>query len=92
MEKVAVYGNALTANRILAHYMVGAFLSPVLSVQKSGANAIVAWNHGFLQEANSVNGPWAYVPGAASPYTVGVLTNSITALYFRATLLPSSGQ
>jgi len=88
MQNVAVYSNALTANRILAHYMVGAFTSPVISVQKSGANVIVMWNHGFLQKANSLNGSWTYVTNAVSPYTSS-LTNTVTALYFRATLLPS---
>jgi hypothetical protein len=90
MEKVAVYANALTANRILAHYTVGAFVAPVLSARKSGAQVLIVWNHGFLQEANSVGGPWTYVPDAASPYAAS-LTNPPTALYFRATLLPSSG-
>jgi hypothetical protein len=87
MQNVAVYSNALPASRILTHYMVGAFTAPVIAVQASGTNLIVTWNHGYLQEANSVIGPWAYVSNAISPYAIG-LTNPATALYFRATLLP----
>jgi hypothetical protein len=64
-------------------------ISMTIAVREFGANVIVAWNHGFLQEASALSGPWAYVPNAASPYTASP-TNPVTALYFRATLLPSS--
>ena len=42
----------------------------------SGQNLIVSWDDSALtlQSAPTVNGPWTTVPGATSPYTVG-LTN-----------------
>ncbi len=91
MQNVAVYSSALPASRILTHYMVGEFTSPAIALQQSGTNVILSWNHGFLQEANSVNGPWSYATNAASPFTIGV-NNSLEASYFRATLIAPSNQ
>jgi hypothetical protein len=55
----------------------------------SGASGVtVNWNYGYLQEATSINGPWTYVSGAASPYTIAVNPSEKEA-YFRITLVPS---
>ncbi len=86
MENVALYSNALTSSQILNHYQVGITgisSPPVVSIQPSGANVVVSWTEGFLQQSSSLNGPWTYVTNAASPYTQGA-SNSIQ--FFRGTL------
>jgi hypothetical protein len=93
IDNVAIYDYALTPGMIGQHYQVGLTgrgtnSTPAeLTIQTSSTNIVVSWNYGFLQQAPAVTGPWTYVAGAASPCTIAV-TNSASALYFRATLLP----
>jgi hypothetical protein len=46
-------------------------LPPLISIQKMSNGTVLSWtNSGYLlQSAPAVNGPFATVPGAASPYT-----------------------
>jgi len=50
--------------------------APPLSVQsiaRSGAKVIVSFNGGTLQSGTAITGPWADVPGSASPYSTYTL-------------------
>ncbi len=59
------------------------------SIRAVGPSSInVNWNYGCLQEATSLTGPWTYVSGATSPYTIAVNPSEKTT-YFRIALVPS---
>jgi hypothetical protein len=55
-------------------------VAPTVSIAPSGANVVLTFT-GVLQAADQVTGPYQDVPGAVSPWTVGV-TNSMK--FFRA--------
>ncbi len=98
INNVAIYDYALTPGMIAQQYELGtvghgsdttpASLTVQAAVVSGASGVTVNWNYGYLQEATSINGPWTYVSGATSPYTIA-LTNSAPALFFRSTLLPS---
>ena len=41
-----------------------------LTIAPSGANVVLTWASGTLQQASDINGPYADVTGTSSPYTV----------------------
>ncbi len=65
MDDVAIYNKALTPQQIQAHYLNSTYLAIV----SSGTNVLITWATGALQSATNVNGPYANVNGATSPYT-----------------------
>ena len=68
---------ALTPQQIQAHYLNSTYLAIV----SSGTNVLITWATGALQSATNVNGPYADVNGATSPYTDSV---SGTGRFYRA--------
>lgn len=68
IDEVAIYNYALSQNRIQAHYSMGAFGSGPLTITRSGANVILTWPSGTLQEATAITGPFLDNL-ATSPYT-----------------------
>ncbi len=98
INNVAIYDYALTPGMIAQQYQVGltgqgSDTTPAtLTAQPtvvSGVNSIMMnWNYGYLQEATSLTGPWTYVSGATSPYTIAINPSEKMA-YFRITLVPS---
>jgi hypothetical protein len=86
VDEFAIYTNAFVEAQARVHYIAGGGQphSPSsLQVQKSGNQVILTWQVGTLVEADSVNGTYATVTGASSPYT-----NSVTVAqkYFRLRL------
>ncbi len=73
VDEAAIYDKVLTPEQILTHYAVGARPSsrPTLSIQFDGANIVLTWSGGVLQEAVAVAGAaWQPVPDANSPLTL----------------------
>jgi O-glycosyl hydrolase len=68
MNEVAIFDYPLSAAQLNQLYTL-ALGGLTLTLQRSGGNFVVSWPFGALQQANSLAGPWAAVPGAASPYT-----------------------
>jgi hypothetical protein len=68
IDEVAIYSQALGASRIAAHYSMGVLGSNPLTITKSGANVVVRFPAGTLQQATSVSGPYTDVT-STSPYT-----------------------
>jgi hypothetical protein len=74
IDEVAIYNHALSAAQVQNHFIAGTNPVVRLYVQKSGPNAILLWSTGILQAASAVNGTYADVPGATSPYIVSPAT------------------
>jgi hypothetical protein len=79
MDDVRFYNRALTAPEIASAHTGALVDTNALVMQLNFTSAPAAgitltWQcpDAVLQSANSVNGPYADVPGAASPYNVGV--------------------
>jgi len=70
IDEVAVFNYAFTPAQVLNLYNAafGSAPSVTLTIQKIGANVVLAWPQGTLLEANQVSGPWT-TNNAASPYT-----------------------
>jgi hypothetical protein len=70
IDEVAIYDYALSPSQIQNHYAAG--LNPVvtLNIQRLGGNLVLTWSPGTLQSAANVNGPYADVSAATSPYSV----------------------
>src|SRR5262249_28923576 len=69
IDEVAIYNYALSPSHIAAHYSMGVLGATPLQITKSGANVILTWSAGTLQEASVVGGPYTDVSGASSPYS-----------------------
>ena len=68
IDEVAIYGHALTADQVAAHYASGASLLPTLSIARSGKTVTLTWSGGVLQEASALApGGFKDVAGAKSP-------------------------
>jgi hypothetical protein len=68
VDEVAIYGYALSASQVLAHYKAGT-AAPVLTITHSGATVTITWPYGTLYQADNITGPWTPVPGnPSSPY------------------------
>lgn len=70
VDEVAIYGKALAADRVLAHYQsaLGTVTQPKLAISRDGAQVAITWTSGTLQQADAVSGPYTDVSGATSPY------------------------
>lgn len=69
LDEVAIYNYALTPNQVALHHLVAG--PPWLAIAHAGGNVTVSWNKGELWATSDlVNGTWAKVDGATSPYTV----------------------
>jgi hypothetical protein len=69
--------SALKAFRTVA----GVAVRPVLAIAKNGAKLSISWNGGGqLEAASKIDGPWAPVTGASSPYLADA---NGTAQFFR---------
>ena len=82
VDEVAIYGQALTAEQVLAHYnaAVSGSQPPVLGIALVGGVVTLTWNNGVLQEADSVGGSYKSLPEAKSPYSPALSTG---AKYYR---------
>jgi len=73
VDEAAVYDKVLTPVQVLTHYAVGGRPSspPTLSIEADGANVVLTWSNGLLQEASAVAGAsWQPVSNATSPLTL----------------------
>jgi len=70
VDEVALYGKALTADQVLAHYNAGVSGEQplALNIALSGGVVTLTWTAGTLQQADTLGGPYLPVAGAASPY------------------------
>jgi hypothetical protein len=81
MDDVRFYNRALTSSEITSAYG-GALVDPTALVTQlnfttapgPGVNLTWQCTDAILQSADSVNGPYTDVPGAVSPYSIGVQT------------------
>lgn len=85
IDEVAIFDKAVTAEQIRNHYLAakdGPSPKPrIVGVALKSGNFVIDWVcGGTLQKAGSVNGPWADVDGAASPYATSA---SGAEAYFR---------
>ncbi len=73
IDEVAIYTNAFVEAQAQLHYVAGGgqpIIGDVtLKAQQSGPNLILTWPQGTLLSADEVNGTYAPVAGATSPYT-----------------------
>jgi hypothetical protein len=68
IDEVAVFTYALTPAQIQSLYTAGGPAPVTLTIQTSGAKAILTWPQGTLLEATDIAGPWV-TNNATSPYT-----------------------
>jgi hypothetical protein len=71
IDEVAIYGKALSAAQVLAHF-AGTVERPRLSISRDAqGKPVISWPTGTLQEADEAAGPYNNVAGnPASPYNV----------------------
>jgi hypothetical protein len=82
VDEAAVYNYALTPKQVYDHYIV----ATLLTMEKSGTNAILSWPTGILQQSTSVTGPYTNVAGSpTSPYT-NAISKVQKALYYRVSV------
>ena len=70
IDEVAVYPYALGGDQVAKHYFSATGQTGQLGISRSGANVVLTWNAGLLEEAANVTGPWTTVTNAVSPLTV----------------------
>jgi hypothetical protein len=71
VDEVAIYSYALSGSRIAAHYSMAVLGPNPLTIVRSGANVILTWPAGTLQQATSITGPFSDVV-ASSPLTTPI--------------------
>ena len=77
IDDVAFYNKALSAQQIQAHY-----LSTVpIAADRSGNVLTLSWPFGALQQADTVDGTYLNVPGAASPFPVTIPSGATQKFY-----------
>ena len=65
VDEAAVYGKALSAAQIAAHYGSGVgVVASSLSIARTGADVTITWTGGTLQSADDVAGTYADVTGS----------------------------
>ena len=81
VDEVAIYGKALSAAQIKAHYdaATATAAAPVLVWTRGANGTTLTWTSGTLQSAGTINGTFSDVAGAASPFAVTV--SSATKFY-----------
>ncbi|MBI5388422.1 MAG: hypothetical protein HZA90_27470 [Verrucomicrobia bacterium] len=67
IDEVAYYPTVLTAERISAHYAVGANGPARLTIQRAGGEVELSWPAGTLEWTESLGGTWTPVNGATPP-------------------------
>ena len=72
VDEAAFYNYALTPQQVAAHFAN----STRLTITQYGDNVVLTWPFGTLQSAAAVEGNYATVPGAASPYTNAATGNA----------------
>lgn len=86
LDEVAIFNKAISADRVLEHYLAGSQgLYPgldggggdaaITSVSSAGGNISITYT-GKLQSAPTVLGPWSDVVGAASPYSEAIASGA----------------
>ena len=72
IDEVALFGKALTAAQIKAHYdaATASAAAPVLGWTRGVNGLSLSWTSGSLQSADTINGVFSDVSGAASPFAV----------------------
>ena len=83
IDEVAIYGHALTANQVQAHYTAGVTHGDVflkLAIRLSGSEVVITWPAGVLQESAQVAGPYVDILSAKSPYNTAA---SATTKFYR---------
>lgn len=70
IDEVGIYGEALSAARVAAHYAAATGAVSKLSIARSGNQVILTWTGGILQESTVVTGGFADSVGAVSPLTI----------------------
>jgi len=82
IDEVMLFNQALSATAINALYL-GVPASATLTIARSGANVVITWPGGTLQQASNVAGPWSATVGAANGvYTV----TTVGTVYYRVQL------
>jgi hypothetical protein len=83
LDEVAIFNKAISADRVLEHYLAGSQgLYPgldgggggdaaITSVSSAGGNISIEYT-GKLQSGPSVSGPWTDVAGASSPHSEAI--------------------
>ena len=83
IDEVAIYGTALTAAQVQAHYAAAQGTPPSVAISLGADGKVtLKWDAGVLQQSATVNGTFSDVPGnPASPYTITVPAGSAAAFY-----------
>ncbi len=68
IDEVAFYRQALTPDQIRAHSSA----SVKMSIEKSADSIVIAWPFGTLQQADRIDGAFADLTMATSPWTVAI--------------------
>jgi len=68
ISDAAVFTNALSSNAIYQIYL--AAMNELITMTNSAGNLVLSWPQGTLLSSTNVQGPYAPVAGASSPYTV----------------------
>jgi hypothetical protein len=81
IDEVAVYGKALSADQVLAHYRaaengVGP-VPPAVSI--SAGKITLTWSRGTLQHTETLGGAFTDIPNVTSPYVVPA--NTLTRMF-----------
>jgi glucose/arabinose dehydrogenase len=77
IDELRVYAGVLTSNDVTTSFNAGpnAIVAPGstpqirISISLSGAQPILSWPIGTLEQADEVTGPWTELPTAISPYS-----------------------
>jgi hypothetical protein len=69
IDEVAIYRQALSPNRVAAHYITGLAGAAPLQITRTGAIATLTWQKGTLQQSDGLSG-FTDLPGAVSPYPI----------------------
>lgn len=83
IDEVMVLNEAYSPEAVRSLYL-GVPASATLTIAKSGANLVVSWPGGTLQEATSVSGPWTPTVGASNGSYV--LTPTAASKFYRVKL------
>src|ERR1044071_6782971 len=87
IDEVAIYGTALNAATIKAHYYVGQNGPVTLAITPAPANTVnVTWPAGTLQQASAINGTFTDVLVSGSPATSPYNTGTAGAKFYRVKL------
>ncbi len=68
IDEPMIFGRTLSPDEITALYQAGSAVK--IQVARSGANLVLTWSTGVLQQASDPAGTYSDVSGAVSPYTL----------------------